>query len=464
MLAGGVHPASFRDPSGFMFESQGVLYRQVNLSYRTHFEQLFSSGLHDVLVDRGLLIPVRDIGPGKARSSDGFTVLKPEKVAFISYPYEWCFSQLKDAALCVLSIQELALEHGMILKDASAFNMQFHEGRPVLIDTLSFETYVPGDPWMAYRQFCSHFLAPLALMANRDVRLGRLTQLHIDGIPLDLASRLLPLRTRYSFGLQLHIHAHARVQQHYAREGADEVKRRSVGRAALRGLIDSLRSCICRLKWRPAGTEWGDYYNDTNYSDRANQHKTEIVRGFLAQLPQKPASACDLGANTGRFTRILTRLGIPTVAFDVDLAAVDLCYTEAREKREKTLLPLVMDLTNPSPDLGWSLMERTSFCHRARSDLVMALALVHHLAISNNVPLSRMAQFFATLGDNLIIEFVPKEDSQVQRLLRTRKDVFTQYSKAQFEAAFGGFFSIRESMAIEQSRRTMYLMCRHGCR
>ncbi len=220
------HNASFRDPSGFLFSHEGVLYRQVNQAYAADFSRLMDSGLYDKLIKAGLLIPhfESDIKPPQPELA--YKVIRPEGVPFISYPYEWSFGELKDAALATLSIQKRALKMGMTLKDASAYNIQFHQGRPVLIDTLSFEIYKEGEPWVAYRQFCQHFLAPLALMAYRDIRLSQLMRVYIDGIPLDLASELLPMRTRFNLGLATHIHLHASAQKRYADTAVSEARRK----------------------------------------------------------------------------------------------------------------------------------------------------------------------------------------------------------------------------------------------
>ena len=214
--------ASFRDPSGFLFTRQGVLYRQVNQLYRENYDRLMTSGLAEKLIRGGWLIPHTEVDAPPADASLAYKVIRPELLDFISYPYEWSFSQLQDAALNTLAIQKMALESGMALKDASAYNMQFHHGRAVLIDTLSFEVYREGEPWVAYRQFCQHFLAPLALMAYTDVRLSQLLRVYIDGIPLDLAARLLPGKTRWDLGLATHIHLHAAAQQRYSDKTIDK--------------------------------------------------------------------------------------------------------------------------------------------------------------------------------------------------------------------------------------------------
>ena len=451
--------ASFRDPSGFLFSRQGVLYRQVNQPYKEHYDALTGSKLYARLVYAGLLIPHEEVGIPPDEPALAYKVIQPEPLRFISYPYEWSFSQLKDAALATLAIQKLALESGMVLKDASAYNMQFHHGKPVLIDTLSFEIYREGDPWVAYRQFCQHFLAPLALMAHRDVRLSQLLRVYIDGIPLDLAARLLPRRTRYGLGLASHIHLHAAAQKRYAdRPVVKTQTTRKMSKLSFMGLMDSLDGTTRKLSWRPSGTEWGDYYtaSSSHYSAYAFAHKKQVVKQFLERI--RPASVWDLGANTGEFSQQASGMGCDTVAFDIDPAAVEQNYLQVKKNKETWMLPLVMDFTNPSPSLGWNNQERHSLFERAPADALLALALIHHLAISNNVPLPLLAEYFRDLGHWLIVEWVPKGDSQVQKLLASRQDIFSGYHQEGFEAAFGAYFTIHEKVPVQESPRILYLM------
>ena len=449
------HSASFRDPSGFLFHDQGTLYRQVNRSYESDYDLLRDSGLYDLLVEKGLLIPHGEASLDLARSDQAVRILEPEPVSFISYPYEWCFSQLKDAALTTLRIQRLALKKGMSLKDSSAYNIQFHEGRPLLIDSLSFTAYEEGEPWVAYRQFCQHFLAPLALMARTDIRLSALLRTNIDGIPLDMAAGLLPWRSRLSPGLLMHIHLHARSQKKHQSTQATGKKTR-VSRNALMGILDSLKGAVSKQNWRPGGTEWGEYYDDTNYSDSSLQTKKNLVGNMLDRTDSR--TVWDVGANNGFFSQVASDRGIFTLAADIDPTAVEQNWRACRKGGRPLMLPLVMDLTNPSPALGWDHRERDSLLDRGPADTVIALALIHHLAISNNVPLGRLAEFFARAGKHLIIEFVPKSDSQVQRLLATREDVFPTYDLAGFEKAFAGYFETLDQTGIEGSERTLFLM------
>lgn len=454
-------PASFRDPSGFVFRHEDQFYRQVNQSYKDHYQLLMNSGLYSELVNQGMLMPHEEVEGPVADKSRAWRILKLEPVTFISYPYEWCFSQLKDAALLTIEIQNIAMQHGMCLKDASAYNVQFHRGNPIFIDTLSFEPYVEGVPWVAYRQFCQHFLAPLALMVKCDVRLGQLLRVYIDGLPLDLSSILLPQRTWMNPGLMMHLHMHSRSQKSFAdshKSPSETALRFSrVSRVGLIGLVESLRKTIEKLNWEPGGTEWGNYYNDTNYSDNAFDTKRRYISSFLDDA--KPKEIWDLGANIGLFSRIASDRNLFTVAFDIDPSAIEINYRQVRKQGESFLLPLLFDMTNPSPGLGWNSSEREAIARRGPVDCVMALALIHHISISNNVPFEKVASFLAKLcRKSLIIEFVPKSDSQVKRLLRSREDIFTEYDREHFEQVFSGYFAIQKAEMIDGSERILYLM------
>jgi hypothetical protein len=396
-----------------------------------------------------------------AEIASAWKVIQPERIPVISYPYEWCFSQLQAAALLTLKIQKTALGFDMTLKDASAYNVQFRDGRPVFIDTLSFTKYIPGEPWVAYGQFCRHFLAPLLLMHYRDVRLLGLLQLHVDGVPLDLVSSLLPRSTWFRFSILSHIHLHARAQRRTPRD-EPRAKKYKVSPLSLTALLENLEALVKSLSWTPRGTEWSDYTEHHNYADTALAHKKQIVSDFLTQI--KPASVWDVGANTGVFSRLAAEQGIPTVASDIDAAAVEKNYRRCLADRETHILPLVTDLTNPSPAIGWDNAERPALTDRIQADMVFALALVHHLVITHHLPFGRTAQFFAKVCRYLVVEFVPKTDFQVVRMLSTREDVFSEYSGQNFESAFAEFFTLEKTIPLKDSGRILYLMERKSAR
>jgi len=448
--------SSFRDLSGFVFEKEGRVLRQVNKVYKKDYDLLISSGLYNELVSNQLLISHSELGGNLAfEKSISYKVIEPKKLDFISYPYEWCFSQLKDAGLLTLRIQKLALKHGLTLKDASAYNIQFYKGRPVFIDTLSFEKYHEGEPWVAYRQFCQHFLAPLVLVSFKDPRFTKLLRVFIDGFPLSFVSKLIPKRTWLNLGLLTHIHLHARSQSYYANK---KIVKKKITKVGLRGIVDNLESTLKSLSWNPEGTQWAEYYSFTNYNEEAFVYKKRIVNSFIDTV--KPKIVLDLGANTGVFSRIASSQKIVTISVDNDPAAVERNYLESKKNKEEYILPLIIDLENPSPAIGWMSEERTSFIERRPFDLVMSLALLHHLSISNNLPFDNVADFFKKVGRFLIIEFIPKKDSQVQRLLTSRKDIFGSYSIDNFEYVFAKHFRIIRKEKIPASERVLYLMCK----
>jgi hypothetical protein len=455
----GALPASFRDPSGFLFYRDDALYRQINDSHRAHYDRLVDSGLYDELRDDGLLIPHEEVDVDPARPEGAYKVIRPERIPFISYPYEWCFGQLKDAALFTLRAQRKALDREMSLQDASAYNVQWRGGKPILIDTLSFVTYEEGRPWNAYRQFCQHFLAPLALMAYKDVRLGQLARVYIDGVPLDLAASLLPVKARSRPSLAIHIFAHSRSQARHADSevGPGTASEKHFSRRAFSGVIESLETAVRKLEWDPPASEWSGYYEErASYSEESARHKEDLVRTLLQEI--SPKTVWDLGANVGHYSRIAADAGASTVSFDIDAACVETNYRRVVKDGERGVLPLLLDLTNPSPALGWAHAERFSLLERGPVDAVMALALVHHIAIANNVPLERVASFLGDLAAWLIIEFVPKNDPMVQKLLASREDIFPDYTRDGFERAFSTSFSIERNDEVSGSGRVLYLM------
>ncbi len=456
---------SFRDPAGFVFTRDATLYRQVNPRFAEHYDHLMASGLYQALTGAGLLVPHDEVDVVPS-AGEAHRVLRPEMVDFISYPYEWCPGQLRDAALATLRAQQLAFDHGMSLRDASAFNVQFVAGRPVLIDTLSFEILPRGEPWVAYRQFCQHFLAPLALASGVDARLLRLLGVHLDGVPLDLAAALLPGRSRLQPGLAVHLHAHARSQRRHAddarpaggvRDGSKGAPRFS--EQAFRGLIDSLTTAVRKQGWEPAESAWRDYYAaKESYSDEAMASKEQLVATFIGRI--QPGSVWDLGANTGRFSWLAARAGASVVALEMDPSAVEVSWRQVVAGEAPAFLPLVMDLANPSPGLGWGHAERSSLNERGPADLALALALVHHLAIANNVPLTDVAAWLAGLCQWLILEWVPKDDPMVRRLLASRQDVFDGYCEQGLEDALSSWFEVVQREPVRSSQRTLYLLRR----
>lgn len=444
--------ASFRDPSGFVFRRGGILYRQVNQVFSDNYRLLIDSGLHADLTERGALIQHEEVQAPPAEKARAFKVIRPRELAFISYPYEWCFSQLQDAALLTLDIQETALRRGMSLKDATAFNIQFENGRPIHIDTLSFEVADSGPPWLAYRQFCQHFLAPLALMAWRDPRLGRMLALHLDGIPLDLCCQLLPHRAFWHFHRWIHLWLHNVGQKRIRHSKALRAPASLQQRLAL---VDSLRSAVTSLQHRRVSSHWSQYESDRpSYLAEARLSKESIVSEMIASAPN--GLLWDLGCNTGVFSRIAASHRAQAVAIDYDHDCIETLYRQIRKEPNTSILPLIIDTTNPSSALGWAGTERMSLRERGPAATVLALAIVHHWAFGNNLPLPDICRFLASCTDHLIIEFVPKHDPMSQLLLASRQDIFPDYSRHHFEQAMLEHFELCRSVALPGSERVLY--------
>lgn len=449
------HPASFKDPSGFIFQANGVVYRQVNQRSAAAYDLLMSSGLYNKLVQKKQLIPHREVAENLTGTPDWYKTLQPENIPHISYPYEWCFEQLRDAALLTLRVLRTALSHGMILKDATPFNIQFVQGKPVFIDTLSFAIYNPAQPWVAYRQFCQCFLFPLYLEHYLKKDVQKILSAYIEGIPVDVTARLLPWKSNLSLGVWLHVYLQNTVQRN-KKEGGNTVQ---FQKKKLLDLISHLESILQRFPAeRTYKTTWNNYYEDTILSQDYLQQKDLIFRRLCE--PLSVHTVLDLGANDGYFSRILAGKGIQVIATDVDGQCINRLYGEVKKNNLPNILPLMLDVSNPSPAIGFHNRERASFHERIKPDLVLALALVHHLVIGKNIPLPILAAYFHDIAPLLIIEFVPKEDEKVQQMLKSREDVFPGYNVSSFEEEFSRYFEILEKSQVPQTSRILYQMKR----
>lgn len=446
-------PSSFRDPSGFMFGKNEVLYRQVNKVYSDNYRQTIDSGLFQALISEDLLIAHREIKENLSGVKDHFITLQPEPIPFISYPWEWSFGMLKDAALLTLGLVRKAMEKGMILKDATPFNVQFRKGAPIFIDSLSFEKYDETKAWIAYRQFCECFLSPLLISHYTKTPPHSLMLAYPEGIPLSFTSSILPRSTRFSLHTYLHIHLHAKAKAKKENESRGKFTRKK-----LTDILSSLELLINKCKPPVRETAWSGYYQEAAEREDYLERKLDLVKEWTGALDFD--SSLDLGGNTGRFTKLFSDKTSLCIVSDADPSCVDALYREIREQKNSSLHPLIVDLAWPSPSVGLNNRERDSFISRVSgTELVMALALVHHLAIARNIPLAMVAQLFAGIaGRWLLIEFVPKEDEKVKLLLQNREDIFPSYTTGGFESAFEEHFTVEKKEEIGESGRTLYLM------
>lgn len=449
------HPSSYRDPSGFLFYHEGTLYRQINRVFAKSFEQFQQSGLSEHLTGKGLLTPYEVLNENLTGSEDWFQTLRPEFLPFISYPYEWCFDMLKDAALATLEAALEAINFNMLLKDASAYNLQWHKGRMQFIDTLSFEPYDPQSPWIAYRQFCEHFLAPLALMHYLKEPLQPLQLSYPDGLPLGLTKKLLPAKSRWNLHVYLHLHLQAKLS---AKATGRPEKQAPFSKTKMLQLLKSLQQAIGSFSLEQPSGVWSDYYQEAHQREDYVQQKKSLLAGWLPGLGAQ--TAIDAGANEGEFSLLLAENGITTISADFDHYSVNRFYKKIKVQGPQNIHPLILDLSNPSPAIGVNNRERASFLQRTHCDLVLALAVIHHLAIGKNIGFDKIARLFASLGKTLIIEFVPKEDEKIRLMLQSKPDVYHWYTKENFLAAFSSLYTIEQEEPIGTSGRTLFRMKR----
>jgi hypothetical protein len=449
------HPASYRDPAGFIFEQGGKFYRQVNKVYSADYQLLKQSGLYDRLVKEKKLLAHEELDENFIRDGEWYKTLLPEQLPFISYPYEWGFQQWKDAALLTLHILKISMLHGMILKDATPFNIQFVNGAPVWIDSLSFEKYDTTKPWIAYHQFAACFIAPLLLAKYRSPEMLKLFRLYPEGIPLKLLASLLPFKSRLNMNVQLHVFLASHVKANSEKESKSNPPFSS---QKLQRIVDNLLYFLQSVKLPAASGNWDNYYEETILSPEYLEEKKRIVEEWTSALPAK--TVLDLGTNTGLFAQIFSSQGKSTIAVDSDMECINRLYLACRQKKITHILPLCVDLVNPTPATGWDNEERASFLVRAKADLCIALALIHHLAISKNLGFTQIAATLGKMSPRLIIEFIPKSDPKVKILLQNRADIFESYDELSFTRVFEKVFSIEKKQLIPHSGRILLLMKR----
>ncbi len=452
---------SFKDPSGRVFLHEDRVFRTLNPDGRAQFDRLVESGLFQTLVDAGSLVPTTlraAAQVGLPEADVGTHVLEHERIPFVTYPYEWSFEMLRDAALLTLDILDRALDHELILKDATPFNVQFHGAHPVFIDVLSFEPHAGNRPWMGYAQFCSTFLYPLMLTAYKGVEFHPLLRGTLGTVNVTDMSRLLGWRDLLRPGVFKHVALAARLQRSFQHQ-TDALSTRfaevNFGTELIRANVAGLRRVLRKLVYREADSAWREYATTHSYDAAARAAKETFVTDALAAT--RPAQVWDLGCNVGEFSQFAAEAGAAVLAIDGDPACIDRLYRAQKAgERSPRIQPLVGDLTNPSPGMGWALAERRPWGERGRADFFLALALVHHLAIGSNVPLDACAAFLRDVAPAGVVEFVARADAMVQRLLATRDDVFPDYTLAHFEACLTRHFAIQQRQTTHDGTRVLF--------
>jgi hypothetical protein len=448
-------PSSYRDNDGFVFKQNDAYYRLIKPSYFSHYNLLMNSGLYKALTDAGRLVQHKEINATSFTQTIEGKIILPEQIPFITYPYEWSFDMWRDAAIVTLKIATQALDYGMILKDATPFNIQFYNGRPVFIDTLSFEKYEEGTSWIAYHQFCECFLGPLLLMHYGHRDLGKLFLVYPNGIPLDVIKSILPFKSKFNIHVYLHIWLQAKMAN---KQVVEETSKKDFSKKKLLTLLNGLTSFISSLHPKKIKSTWDDYYTDTILRNQYLEAKKVLVSKFTSSIKFK--SVIDLGANDGCFSLLLKEKAEHIVAIDFDSNCINELYKKIRTDKIKNIVPLLSTLNIPSPSIGWNNEERSALKERLKADLVLALALVHHLAIAVNIPLDFIAKWLSEMGTYLIIEFVPKSDEKVKQLLANREDIFDEYDLVTFRKIFSQYFETVLEERVGDTERVLFLMKR----
>ena len=443
-----------------MVIAEDGIYRVLSREALADWEALAASPLWPALRDAGRVVatePAELEGAAGVLATEPAGVLRHERIPFVSYPYEWPFAMLRDAALLQLDLNRRALREDLTLKDASPYNVQFRGTAPVFIDIGSFERLRPGEPWVGYRQFCMLYLYPLMLQAYKDLPYHAALRGALDGIPPHDARAALA-GERFRRGVVSNVLMHARMEDRYSGTAGRDVKREmqqaGFGKQVMDATLGKLEKLVRGLEWKAGETAWTGYGEDNTYDEAAAGRKAQFVREAAAR--RRAALVWDVGTNDGTYARIAAESAGLVVAFDADHATVDALYRRLRDEGRTDILPLVMSVTDPSPDLGWRGRERASLERRGTPELALCLAVVHHVCITGNVPVREFLDWLAGLGATLVIEFPDRNDPMVQRLLSGKRDgANPDYERASFEQALLERFDVERSEPVSDTR-TLY--------
>ena len=464
----GLEPGSFRDPESRVFYAGDSVYRALSREGLDDFMALKESAVFERFTGERKLVGTELVEDGDRMQDllvkETAGVLRHELIPFVSYPYEWTFSMLKDAALLQLDLLLAALDEELVLKDSTPYNVQFRGSQPVFIDIGAFERLRPGEPWVGYRQFCMLYLYPLLMQALKDVRFQPWLRGSIDGITPAEMRGMLSARDRFRRGLFTNVFLHARLEERYGdrpKEVKRDVEKAGFNKQILVANVRKVRKLVSRLRWDPPEGVWTAYGERNTYSDEDVRRKEDFVRAVARSREWR--LAWDIGCNNGRYSRIAAEGARNVVAVDADQGPVELLYRELRDQGDERILPLTMNLADPSPGLGWRGLERKSMADRGRPDLILALALVHHVAIGANVPVREFLDWLAGLGAAVVIEFPTREDPMVQTLLAPKREgLHPDYELGFFERALEDAFRVERKERLESGTRVLYFALPKG--
>lgn len=452
---------SFRDPAGNVFIVDGQVFRSINEVARTDYEKVRNKGILSWAIQQGYLLSFKELAKSDwlIDPLDVAYVVEHPRISYISYPYEWSFSQLKAAALHHLDFQLDLLGRDVVLSDATAYNIQFIGSKPIFIDLLSLRPYREGEYWIGHRQFCEQFLNPLLLRALNGVCHNSWFRGSLEGVSTSDLARLVPISKKFSWNIISQVVLQAKLE-HKAVNTPDVLIKKAkshghLSKTAYNGLLLQMRNWIAKLVPLDKGkTVWRDYAHTHTYTSKEAALKGQFIKDFVKAT--KPKTLIDMGCNTGDYSVIALNAGAEhVIGFDFDQQSIDLAFSRAIDQK-LSFLPLFLDAANPSPSQGWMQVEREGFAGRTRADALVALAFEHHLAIAKNIPLKQVVQWLVNIAPQGIIEFVPKSDSTVQKMLSLREDIFCDYSIETFEKHLKTISIIVKKQVVSESGRCLF--------
>ena len=450
---------SFRDPAGKIFYHDNQVYRELTEAGKKRFQFLNENNLLKKLIDKEFLIKTEIIDSKKSfkLEEESNLVIKHEKIDFISYPYEWTFDQLKDAAIFHLDLQIFLLEHDAKLIDATAYNIQFKNNKPLFIDVLSIDKYVDGEFWYGHKQFCENFLNPLLLKSKKGIDFNNWFKGNLEGISTSEINNILSWKDYLSYTIFFHvfllnkIDTKSKISPKITQDKSKNLNRLS--KNSFLSILKKLNNFIKKLNPKKQASTWDKYSKDNTYDEEESLIKLRIANEFYDKNNIK--SLVDLGCNDGRFSEYAAQRKINVIGFDFDLNALNRAYNKSK-KKNLNFLPLYSDFTNPSSNLGWNDSERKSLNIRGKFEAAIALALIHHLVIAKNIPLEQAVKWLVSFSPIGLIEFVPKEDPTSQIMLSLKGDIFPDYNEKKFEEILSTYKKIKKISKITNSDRKIY--------
>ncbi len=460
-----LNPGSFKDPDGRVLHVDGRVLRTLSPEAERRMEDLLSTSVFQKLVDDQLVIPTHfandTSGVPPLEGVWSSRLLEHAPLDMVTYPYEWSFEMFRDAALTTLTVLRKLLDGGYILKDGTPFNVMHFHGRMTFIDILSIDRYQQGQPWEGYAQFCRQFLFPLMAASHKGFDFRAYLRGKPDGMTAGEITRILGVfGFRYKGSLR-HVYLHSALEQAFGGNDVgvrENITPKALPKQTLYNIVDSLYRVIEKLSGPTQQSEWSDYTATCTYTKADTELKATMIQNGLTELAPE-SRLVDLGSNTGEFSLIAADIMKLVISMDIDNICVDKLYKRLQNGEITNIVPLFTDLCNPAPAQGWGLVERPSLFERLQADHFIALALVHHICISANVPVPAFVELLAQFSGG-IVEWVDKTDPMVQQLLRNRVDIFDDYTWDYFLACLKKQFDVTVLGELNNGTRRLCLVKR----